>query len=181
MHQRILNKCTLKKVNFTFQRWMKLQRENRESVKMQNITFPPPLFFFLLQGSELQAWAFINKSQAYNNDSWVLGKYWHHTYQCLWKVTEHYTSKISKPDNIKWSVLNATKAICTLADISLHSRCGRSSGVRSPSSKKVPFAFASSVLFTFLVQKTRQDFSQHILVSHPVLSSVQNHDWESKT
>lgn len=75
-------------------------------------------------------------------------------FERLQNITHH---KVSKPDNIKSRVLNATEAIWTLADISLRSRCGRSLVVKSPrSSKKIPFASAS-VLLTFLLQMSRKN------------------------
>lgn len=64
--------------------------------------------------------------------------------------------KVSKPDNIKSRVLNATGALWTLADISLCIRCVRSLVVKSPrSSENIPLAFASSALSTLLLQEMR--------------------------
>lgn len=64
--------------------------------------------------------------------------------------------KVSKLDNIKSRVLNATGAIWALTDISLCIRCGRSFVVRSPRiSKKILLAFASSALSTLQLQEMR--------------------------
>lgn len=147
---------------------------------MQNITFSPT--FFSCKAVNCKPGLLQTKARLTITAAEYLGNIDITPMNVFERLQNITLYKVSKPDNIKWRVLNATEAIWTLADISLHSRCRRSLIVRSPkSSKKIPFAFASSALLTFPLQKMRQNFSHHVLVSQSVLTSVQNHDWERKT